>query len=137
MYHEEPRSPTARDWNVAGIVARTAGIAIERHRATVRLRDILARQLAMLDALPACIALMDATGFLRSVNRGWQQPLREMGLTQPGWMPNGDFLSVCDSVIQCTDLTLSGKVRAVTLGDHAPLDQSASTKPPAGCAGYG
>lgn len=132
MYHGAPRLPTARDWNVAGIVARTAGIAIERHRATERLQQILSRQSVMLDGLPACIALIDGAGRIRSVNLAWHNWLREAALPEPGLRPSGDFLEICDSVLQCGGAAVSRMVREVAEGTRGGIDEECSYVPASG-----
>jgi two-component sensor histidine kinase len=54
VYHEQPRQPTARDYELAGALAQAAGIIISRHEeAEERARSVVlleerARQLKLL-----------------------------------------------------------------------------------------
>ncbi len=53
-------------------------------------------QAAILDALPAHIALIDAEGFITSVNRAWRQFGDANGLHSPGHEVGVNYLAICD-----------------------------------------
>ena len=69
--------------------------------------DATASPAAILDALPAHIALLDARGTIASVNKAWRQFGDANGLHSPGHEVGVNYLSVCDNA----------------LGDDAPVAQ--------------
>ena len=67
-----------------------------RH-AQEQLRDSeAAKQAAILDALPAHIALLDAHGIIISVNEAWRQFARANMVQGPQYTVGMDYLDVCD-----------------------------------------
>lgn len=67
------------------------------HRAQEQLRVVeTTKQAAILNALPAIIALLDTRGFVVSVNEAW----RQFGVANPAHTPGhevgGDYLATCD-----------------------------------------
>lgn len=51
---------------------------------------------AILDALPARVALLDTNGFITSVNSAWQRFGNANGLHRPGHDIGVDYLAICD-----------------------------------------
>jgi PAS domain S-box-containing protein len=61
----------------------------------LRLREAQ-KQAAILDALPANLALLDATGRIASVNKAWRQFEPSDELLAPGHAVGSDYLATCD-----------------------------------------
>jgi diguanylate cyclase (GGDEF)-like protein/PAS domain S-box-containing protein len=59
--------------------------------------DEAAKQVAILSALPANIALLDSQGQITSINAAWQRFAAENGLLKPGSGVGLSYLEVCDS----------------------------------------
>jgi len=78
-------------------VADAAGRTFVLRRAQEDLRrSESTRQAAILDALPAHIALLDAAGVVVSVNEGWRRFADANGLAAPGYGIGLDYLTICD-----------------------------------------
>lgn len=60
-------------------------------------RSDSAKQAAILNALPARIALLDGEGVIVSVNEAWKRPPRTHVLQGPGYGTGLDYLWMCDS----------------------------------------
>ncbi len=73
--------------------------------------DATGSQAAILDALPAHIALLDARGTIASVNKAWRQFGDANGLHSPGHQVGVDYLSVCDNALGA-DAPLAHRVAA-------------------------
>ncbi len=78
LYHRDPRSPTGDELAFVEIVTAVARIAIEREHtdrarrdAAEALRRSASAQAAILDALPAHIAVIDGDGVVLAVNQAW------------------------------------------------------------------
>ncbi|CAN5488047.1 hypothetical protein BH11PSE9_BH11PSE9_25450 [soil metagenome] len=118
-------------------VTNRAGRTFMLQPAQERLREAEAsKQAAILDALPAHIALVDVRGVIFSVNTGWQTFARANLLHGPDCGLGLNYLDVCDACLG-TDADLARKVaaglRAVLVGEarnysaeypcHSPLGQ--------------
>ena len=57
------------------------------------------RQVAILNALPAHIALLDAEGIVVSVNEGWRRFAQENGLQGPPYGIGVNYLTICDQAL--------------------------------------
>ena len=68
---------------------------LQRAQGRLRLGEA-AKQSAILDALPAHIALLDAQGAIISVNEAWREFARENALQSPGYGVDLDYLKTCD-----------------------------------------
>jgi two-component system cell cycle sensor histidine kinase/response regulator CckA len=103
------------------------GDVTERHQAGEALRRSAQVQAAILDALPAAIALVDARGVILSVNGTWQHhdgvPLRGAGAAV-----GENFLERCD------DAAAAAGIRAVLAGTLVHYDQE---MPSDGASGAG
>ncbi len=78
-------------------VADAAGRTFVLRRAQEDLRQIESkRQAAILDALPAHIALLDAGGIVVSVNEGWRRFADANRLEVPAYGIGLDYLAICD-----------------------------------------
>ena len=112
------------------IIVCTARDVTERLAAERRLQELAdlrhaeaARQAVILNALPANIALLDAGGFIVSVNEGWQRFAGTNALIDPDFGMGLDYLAVCDSA-QGAD---SAEARRAAGGIRSVLDGSART----------
>jgi diguanylate cyclase (GGDEF)-like protein/PAS domain S-box-containing protein len=78
-------------------VSNQAGqtILLRRAQESLRLREALGRA-AILSALPAHIALLDAQGVIVTVNEAWQQFASDNALQRAGTSVGTNYLSVCD-----------------------------------------
>jgi PAS domain-containing protein len=54
-----------------------------------------AKQASILDALPACIALLDSRGLITSVNQAWRQFARANAMQEPGYGVGVDYPETC------------------------------------------
>jgi len=80
------------------VVLDSNGHAFFLHRAQDELRHLeSARQAAILNALPAHIALLDVHGFIVSVNEPWRAFSIANGLRHADYGIGLNYLSVCDS----------------------------------------
>ena len=60
-------------------------------------RDLAATQSAILNALPAHVALLDHEGIILSVNDGWKKFAKSNGFEGEGFGVGRNYLEVCDS----------------------------------------
>ncbi len=102
-------------------VTNRAGRTFVLQPAQERLRESEAnKQAAILDALPAHIALVDVRGAIISVNTAWQTFARDNVLQGPGYGLGLNYLEVCDRCVG-TDADLARQVaaglRAVLVGE--------------------
>ncbi|RZJ27121.1 MAG: response regulator [Haliea sp.] len=74
------------------VMARTADL---RHSTRLQLSEA-ARQVAILNALPAHIALLDRQGHIISLNEAWRNFADTHVLLSPGYGLGTDYLLVCD-----------------------------------------
>lgn len=91
-----------------------------------------ARQAAILDALPAHIALVDSQGAIVSFNRAWQEYAETNGLPAPGYGVGVNYLDTCDKAHEGGEA--ADGIRSVLAGDsrsfaieypcHSPTQQS-------------
>ncbi|MEO7010218.1 MAG: PAS domain-containing protein [Caldimonas sp.] len=70
---------------------------LQRSQALLRQHEAV-RQAAILDALPASVALVDARGTLMTVNEVWSRFARENLALNPGCGIGANYLEVCDRV---------------------------------------
>jgi len=99
----------AQDYLVKGriteeILTRTLLYAVERQRARLELarseaaqRRLAETQMAILDALPAHIALIDAAGVIVSVNEAWRGFASANHLRSPEFGVGANYLEVCEA----------------------------------------
>ncbi|MEP6886007.1 MAG: EAL domain-containing protein [Gammaproteobacteria bacterium] len=81
-----------------GTVVDREGQSYLLHRAQRELREVTAaKQAAILDALPAHIILLDADGFIVSVNDAWHKLPRSNVLIDPQYEIGRNYLTVCDN----------------------------------------
>ncbi len=73
--------------------ARLAGIALIESQNTAR--RAMEIQVAVLDALPATIAVLDSEGTIVAVNEGWRNAARRDGLTWPDFGVGRNYLDAC------------------------------------------
>jgi PAS domain S-box-containing protein len=96
---------------------------LQRSQALLRQHEAV-RQAAILDALPACVALVDVRGAVVSVNEAWRRFPRENALVGPGYDVGTNCLEICDRV-EGEDAAIARRVaigmRAV-LGGELPSD---------------
>jgi diguanylate cyclase (GGDEF)-like protein/PAS domain S-box-containing protein len=79
-------------------VADQAGRTFLLLRAQEELRHSeAAKQAAILNALPAHIALLDIRGVIISVNEAWRQFSRSNALPQPGYGVGLNYIEICDN----------------------------------------
>ncbi|HYW56614.1 MAG TPA: response regulator [Polaromonas sp.] len=112
------------------VMARTA----ELRKSTELQLSEAARQGAILNALPAHIALLDRKGIIISVNGAWQQFADANVLVSPSHGPGTDYLRVCDEAQSDEDARHAAQgIRAVLRGTlpsfsleyacHLPLER--------------
>ncbi|MEO7414206.1 MAG: PAS domain S-box protein, partial [Opitutaceae bacterium] len=125
---------TAREGDtVAGRDGKT--FLSRRSPDNLRLREA-ARQIAILDALPANIALLDAHGLIVSVNEAWRRFARTNLFQSPGYGVGTNYLEICESARGANASKahqVASGIRAVLTGEagsfsveypcHAPKEQ--------------
>ena len=113
------------------------GRTVLLRRAQDHLRhDEAVKQAAVLDALPANIALLDAQGCVVSVNQAWRQFGRDNAFQNPGHALGANYLAVCDDAQGdgATEASMAAAgIRSVLAGAqasfsleypcHSPLEQ--------------
>jgi diguanylate cyclase (GGDEF)-like protein/PAS domain S-box-containing protein len=118
-------------------VADSHGRTLLLRRAQEQLRySDAAKQAAILDALPAHIALLDAQGLIISVNEAWRQFANSSALHGPGHEIGINYLAICDSgrgsdsseahvVAEGIRSVLSGAARSFSIEYpcHSPTDR--------------
>lgn len=118
-------------------VADRDGRTFMLRRAQERMRDSEAtKQAAILNALPANIALLDTQGRILSVNEAWRQFGRANALQAPGHEIGVNYLEVCDSAHgeDASEAQQAAKgIRSVLSGEgkrfsmeypcHSPMEQ--------------
>jgi diguanylate cyclase (GGDEF)-like protein len=103
---------------------------LRRTQDELRLREV-ARQAAILNALPAHIALIDNQGVIVSFNRAWQEFAETNGLPVPTYGTGIDYLATCDKGNESWEAAEG--IRSVLAGDasgfsieypcHSPTQQ--------------
>ncbi len=68
MYYAAPRGPSEVEGSVIELAASVAGILVERHRDTERLRDREARLRAIVDNEPESVTVLDLDGRIQQMN---------------------------------------------------------------------
>lgn len=92
-------SPEQRRPGQGDTVMNPEGRTVRLRRAQDQLRhDDATKQAAILNALPAHIALLDAQGFIISVNEAWRQFADANALHGPAYGVGLNYLGVCSSV---------------------------------------
>jgi diguanylate cyclase (GGDEF)-like protein/PAS domain S-box-containing protein len=104
-------------------VTDSAGRSVLLRRPQEQLRHAeLGKQAAILNALPAQVAMLDTRGVIVSVNQAWRDFADANGWRVPGHGVGSQYLAVCD-VARGTDAEEAGTVgdgiRAVLCGDQA------------------
>ncbi|MFO1418171.1 MAG: PAS domain S-box protein [Methylotetracoccus sp.] len=82
IYHRVPTDPELVDIERITQAAHLAGIAIERDAVDRRLRDSGRLNRAVLDSMPARIAVLDRHGTIVAVNESWRRFAYEVGVAQ-------------------------------------------------------
>lgn len=80
---------------LVGGVSVSADIT-ENEAAARKLRELAHRQAAILDALPAHVAVLDGSGDIIAVNRGWREFAGENGFDRADWGVGTNYIAVCD-----------------------------------------
>ena len=100
-YRRSPGRPSERHRQLVAIVTRVVAIAIEREREARALRDSDAFQRAVLDSVPAHIAVLDEQGTIVAVNERWRRfardntPASEQQRTLAATGPGTSYLDAC------------------------------------------
>ncbi|HMH18346.1 MAG TPA: EAL domain-containing protein [Burkholderiales bacterium] len=118
-------------------VADRDGRTLLLGQAQEQLRHIeAAKQAAVLNALPAHVALLDAQGLIISVNEAWRQFAGANVIQRPGYAIGLNYLAICDSarregsseahqVAEGIRSVLSGTARSFSIeyACHSPTEQ--------------
>ena len=84
-------------------------------------RSELAKRAAILDALPATIAMIDSSGTIVSVNDAWRRFALANGMPEPARGPGRNYLEVCDNAVgpEAAEIRRIGAgIRSVLAGDE-------------------
>ncbi|MEO8056696.1 MAG: PAS domain S-box protein [Burkholderiales bacterium] len=60
-------------------------------------RRLMLTQATLLDAVPACVALVDEAALILAVNRNWAELVRSDASWPPAALPGDNYLSLCES----------------------------------------
>ena len=116
-------------------VADQEGRTFLLQRAQEQLRQSeAAKQAAILNALPAHIALLDTQGLIISVNEAWRRFSGTNVIQRPGYAIGVDYLAICDSADgEAEARQVAGGIRSVLSGGaksfsieypcHAPTEE--------------
>ena len=81
-------------------VSDREGRSFVLQRAQNQLRDIeAAKQAAILNALPAQIALLDGAGAIVSVNERWRQVTEDRAFQGPAFAVGSNYVDLCDNAL--------------------------------------
>ena len=119
-----PRSASPTERSAIERSASLAGLAIERDEAQQALRDSDDFNLAVIDSLPAPIAVLDGQGVIVAVNKAWRRFAGGNGAPEAGEYGLGlNYFGACggrpDALGGDVGAELSAGVRAVLRGEQA------------------
>jgi diguanylate cyclase (GGDEF)-like protein/PAS domain S-box-containing protein len=97
LHQAEKRLHDLTSGEVDTVTSRDGRTIMLRHAQDQLRRNDAARQEAILNALPAHIALLDSQGVIISVNEAWQQFSLANAILGPGYGIGVNYLGVCDS----------------------------------------
>src|SRR5512140_2676436 len=136
LHQTEERLEQLTGGEVDAVANRAGRTCLLRHAQDQLRLNEAARQAAILNALPASIALLDNQGTILSVNEAWQQFGRANAALHPGLAVGVNYLTVCDKArgddaaeasqaAAGIRAVLAGKVGAYTLeySCHSPAEQ--------------
>ncbi len=106
---------------IDSVVDEHGHVFLLRHAQTHLRKTEAAKQAAIINALPAHIALLDAQGLIVSVNEGWRRFAGASMLHNPGWGVGLDYLRICDeaSVAEApAGRAIGAGIRAVLSGEQ-------------------
>ncbi len=125
----EKRQWRSRERELALAIAEMAAAsmeAVERKRAEEQIRQSESTQRGVLNALPAHVALLDASGKILAVNDSWREFARQNTLPDPEFCVGTNYISLCENahgeftqgateVAQGIKLVLSGATHLFTI----------------------
>jgi diguanylate cyclase (GGDEF)-like protein/PAS domain S-box-containing protein len=97
LHQAEKRLHDLTSGEVDTVTNRDGRTIMLRHAQDQLRRNDAARQEAILNALPAHIALLDSRGIIVSANEAWRRFDRDSGTLGPGYEIGVDYLEICDS----------------------------------------
>jgi len=117
-------------------VVDNSGRSFLLRRAQDRMRiSEAAKQAAVIDALPAYIALLDAQGNIVSSNRAWRNSARASAQHAPGARLGANYLALCESAHgagSSQSFQIAGGIRGVLAGNTKDFSFKYSCESPAG-----
>jgi diguanylate cyclase (GGDEF)-like protein/PAS domain S-box-containing protein len=134
--HESSRRLEELTAGEVDTVANRDGQTFMLRHAQDRLRHSeAAKQAAILNALPAHIALLDTHGFITSVNAAWERFPGEDAIQRPGYEIGLNYLEICDKA-QGEDAAdahqVARGIRSVLEGTVSSFSIKYATHPPGG-----
>lgn len=121
LHRTEERLEELTAGEVDSVTDREGRTFLLRRAQEQLLVGVVARQAAILNALPAHIAMIDAQGSIISVNEAWQRFATENLLQGPGSAIGVNYLDICDCAWgeDCSEARLvAAGIRAVLRGEN-------------------
>jgi PAS domain S-box-containing protein len=116
----EERLEVLTGGQVDAVVTRSGRtFMLQRSQELLRRHEAI-RQAAILDALPACVALLDGSGAIASVNEAWRRFARKNGMIAPEHGVGRNYFEICaqstgeDAALR---IAVAAGVRAVLRGE--------------------
>jgi diguanylate cyclase (GGDEF)-like protein/PAS domain S-box-containing protein len=97
LCHTDHRLEELTRQEVDSVADEHGHVFLLRHAQTYLRKNEAAKQAAIINALPAHIALLDAQGLIVSVNEGWRRFAGASMLHNPSWGVGLDYLRICDA----------------------------------------
>ncbi len=115
VVYQRDYTPLPGDLRVMGIIASAVRVEEERKQALVRLRESKEFNLAVLNSLPAHIAVIDGGGNITAVNDAWKQFGRENGAgTATMAAKEMNYLAICAKGTRDGDRYAGGALAGIT-----------------------
>jgi diguanylate cyclase (GGDEF)-like protein/PAS domain S-box-containing protein len=96
LYETDQRLEELTEQEVDSVADEQGHVFLLRHAQSYLRKNEAAKQMAIINALPAHIALLDAQGLIVSVNEGWRRFAGASLLHHPSWGVGTDYLRICD-----------------------------------------
>lgn len=136
LHHTAQRLEELTAGEVDTVTDRDGRVLLLRRAQDYMRHNEASKQAAIIDALPAHIALLDSQGFIVSVNEAWRQFSGANAIQAPEYGIGVNYLEVCDKaqgdgaseahqVAAGIRLVLAGEIKSFTLEYpcHSPLEQ--------------
>ena len=97
LHRTEKRLEELTAGEVDTVADRDSRTVVMRRAQEYMRHNEAAKQAAIINALPAMLAVLDTQGLILSVNKAWRQFGRENAMQDPGYETGVNYLKVCDN----------------------------------------